>query len=264
MSSLLPPDSAPGAPHRSVDRGVAMRYGVAVVVALGSLVLMLVLDEPLEEPIYALLVGGVAVAIWYGGFGPGLLTVAVGWSLAYVAFVGERGEVDTGAEDDLLRWSTAGVIGLAVVWVSAALRRGRERAGIAADAAEASVRDMSGLQELASALSAAVTPSDVAHALIERTPPLLGARGGALGLVEGDELVIVDPRGVALQTHAPGFRLPVTAKAPISYAARHGVPVRVSDRETFERDYPDGAALTLYAHGALAVPIRAGERWSAR
>ena len=61
-----------------------------------------------------------------------------------------------------------------------------------------------------------------------------------------------------MQTHAPGFRLPLTARAPISYAARHGVPVQVSDRETFEREYPDGAALTLYAHGAVAVPLRAG------
>ena len=236
-----------------------MRYGFAVVLALGSFVGMLLLEGPVEGPIYALLVGAVAVAIWYGGFGPGLLTVAVGWSLAYVAFVGERAEVDTGTEDDLLRWSTAGVIGLAVVWVSAALRRGRERAGIAAEAAEASVRDMSGLQELASGLSAAVTPSDVAHALIQRTPPLLGARGGALGLIEGHDLVIVDPQSVGLQTHAPGFRLPLTARAPISHAAHHGVPVNVSDRETFEREYPDGAALTLYAHGAVAVPIRVGE-----
>ena len=49
------------------------------------------------------------------------------------------------------------------------------------------------LGALAAELSAAATPDEVAHALVERLPPLLGAVGGALGLVQGEELVIVDP-----------------------------------------------------------------------
>ena len=52
------------------------------------------------------------------------------------------------------------------------------------------------LGALAAELSAAATPDEVAHALVERMPPLLGAVGGALGLVQDDELVIVDPGGV--------------------------------------------------------------------
>ena len=160
--------------------------------------------------------------------------------------------------DAFTRWGVNLAVALGVVWVTDVMRRGRRRAAVAADTAEASIRDMGGMQDLAAALSAAVTPSDVAHALIERTPRLLGARGGALGLIDGDEVAIVDPRGVGWQTHAPGFRLPLTARAPIAQAARTGTIVRVPDRETFVRDFPDGAALTRYAHGAVAVPVRTG------
>jgi serine phosphatase RsbU (regulator of sigma subunit)/anti-sigma regulatory factor (Ser/Thr protein kinase) len=244
--------------YRPPSRAFLVRYAFGVVAAVASLATIGVFVPLIGEPLYPLLVGAVAVTVWYGGFGPALLVVLTGWAAAFGFFVGDPEVVDSGTDEELLRWAASLVVGLAVVWVSAVMRRGRERAGIAADEAQASVRQMTGVQQLATALSAAVTPSDVAHALIERAPALLGARGGALGLVEGDELVIVDPQGVGSQTHRPGFRLPLRARAPIVQAAATGLPVQVGDRATFEREYPDGAALTLYAHGALAVPVRAG------
>jgi serine phosphatase RsbU (regulator of sigma subunit)/anti-sigma regulatory factor (Ser/Thr protein kinase) len=247
-----------GSRHRPVPRPFIPRYAFAVIAAFVSVAGMAVLESQVGSPIYALLVGAVAVTVWYGGFGPAVVVLVLGWMTTFVIFVGESDLPDGGSEEELLTWSTALVVGLGVVWVSGVMRLGRERAGRAAEEAVASIRTVSGLQELATALSAALRPSDVAHALIERTPALLGARGGALGLIEGEELVIVDPQGVDSQTHRPGFRLPLTARAPITRAAATGSAIHVGDRETFEREYPDGAALTLYAHGALAVPLRAG------
>jgi serine phosphatase RsbU (regulator of sigma subunit)/anti-sigma regulatory factor (Ser/Thr protein kinase) len=247
-----------GSAYRPVRRAFPIRYAFAVVAASAALAMAGVFASYVDDPLYAFLVGAVAATVWYGGFGPGLLVVFIGWTAAFGFFVGDAEVVDGGTDEELARWVASLVVGLGVVWVSVVMRRGRERAGIAADEAVASVRQMEGVQQLATALSAALTPSDVAHALIERTPSLLGARGGALGLVEGDELVIVDPQGVGTQTHAPGFRLPLSTRAPIVQAAYTGSSVQVSDRATFEREYPDGAALTLYAQGALAVPVRAG------
>ena len=129
-----------------------------------------------------------------------------------------------------------------------------ERAERAVDHAEATFRDLTGLQELSTVLLAAVTPTDVARGLIERTPSLVGARGGSLGLIEGRDLVIVDPQ-VTGSTHRPGVRLPLETRAPIAQAALLGSIVRVGDRHAFERDYPDGAALSPYAHGAVAAPL---------
>ena len=244
--------------YAPLQRSRAARYGFAVVATLAALVSKAVFLQIDDAPFYALLIGAVAVTVAYGGLGPGLLVVALGWAVSFVIFVGEADALDVGTEEDLLRWSTSLVVGAGVVWVAVALRRGHERAGVAVGAAEASIRHLTGLQHLATSLSAAATPSQVAQALVDQTPRLVGARGGSLGLIEGNDVVIVDPQGVESQTHAPGFHLPLSARAPISRAALSGVPIQVQSREMFEREYPDGAALSLFAHGALAVPLRAG------
>ena len=237
-----------------VARTAFARYGVAAVLALGAVAAGRVLLPVTDSPAYALLVGAVAVAIWYGGFGPGLFAVALGWSLS--PFVLTRADTIAFEDQDEVRWATSLVVGLIVVWVSLVMRRGQERAATAAVAAEESTRQMEILQELTAALSAAVTPTDVAHQLIRRTSLLIGARGGSLGLVDGDDLVIVDPADVARQTHRPGLRLPLASRAPITRAAAEGALMRAADRQAFETAFPDGAALSPNAQAALAVPLR--------
>ena len=226
-----------------------LRYAFAVA-GSGLGVALSTALTPHEAPIYALLVGVVAIAIWYGGLGPGLTAVAVGWGLELLVLTKEDGV--RGLE--LTRWAVTLAIALSVIWVSVVLRLRSERATSAASEVEASFRDMARLQELSATLSAAVTPSDVAQALVARTPSLIGARGAALGLIDGSDLVIVDPR-VAGSTHEPGFRLPLSTRAPIAQAASEGRTILVDDRRSFEREFPDGAALTLYAHRAIAVPL---------
>ena len=231
-----------------------LHYGFAVV-GSGVGVAASALLAPNEDPIYALLVGVVAVAIWYGGLGPGLTAVVVGWGLELLVLYED--ERVRGLE--MTRWPVTLAIALSVIWVSVVIRLRSERAASATSDVEASFHDMARLQELSATLSAAVTPSDVAQALVARTPSLIGARGAALGLVDGSDLVIVDPR-VAGSTHEPGIRLPLATRAPIAQAASEGRTILVGDRTTFERDFPDGAALTLYAHRAIAVPLMvAGE-----
>jgi serine phosphatase RsbU (regulator of sigma subunit)/anti-sigma regulatory factor (Ser/Thr protein kinase) len=231
-------------------------YLLALLLAVGAVLLALLLMQFAEAPIYAPLLGAVFIAAVIGGFGPALATAASAWLLAWILLADPAGVTGLGDTDDLLRWSVNLLAALAIALISVGLRRRSEHASTEIRTAEASVRELQDLQALTSTLSAAVTPSDVAHALLEETPALIGARGGSLGLVDGDELEIVDPRGVPGQTHRPGLRLPLTARAPIAQAARTGAPVVVHDRQTFEREYPDGAALTLYARGAVAVPLR--------
>ncbi len=235
------------------DRPALRRYGVALLLTLGALLAAVLLQQIAEEPIYAPLAGVVAIVVWYGGIGPAVLSIVVGWAFALGLFV-EPYPFAEGSGDDMARWGVNLAVALAIGWAAGALQQSRERASTVARTVQESVHEMAGIQALTTSLSAAVTPSDVAHALLEETPALVGARGGSLGLVDGDELEIVDPRGVAGQTHQPGLRLPLGVRAPIAKAARTGDLVVVRDRETFEREFPEGAALTLYAHGALAVP----------
>ena len=51
-------------------------YGFAVVVGLGAVVVARLVEyETGNEPIYAFLVGAVAISVWYGGAGSGLVTL---------------------------------------------------------------------------------------------------------------------------------------------------------------------------------------------
>jgi serine phosphatase RsbU (regulator of sigma subunit)/anti-sigma regulatory factor (Ser/Thr protein kinase) len=237
-----------------------LRYVFALAIALAGLLVALALLQFDGTPFYAVLVGCVAVSVWYGGLGSGLVTAACCWSAALVLFVGEPELADAGDDDERVRWGMALIVALAVVWVAALLRQGRERATTAAVAAHGTIRDVTALQDLAAACSAALTQGDVARALIERMPVLLGARGGAVALADGDDLVILDPQVGTGLTHLPGARIPRAARAPIARAAATGRTIVVRDRETFERSYPDGVALTAYARAAVAVPLRvAGE-----
>lgn len=120
--------------------------------------------------------------------------------------------------------------------------------------------DTRALLELAGDLAAAATPTEVAHALVERLPPLVGATGGALGLIQDGELVIVDPGRVSHASLPANLRLPLEARAPIAHAARTGQAVFANSRAEFEREFPDGAGLASYAESALAVPLVAGDR----
>jgi serine phosphatase RsbU (regulator of sigma subunit)/anti-sigma regulatory factor (Ser/Thr protein kinase) len=244
--------------HAGKDRPALGRYSVALLLALGAGAVFVLLLEFADAPLYAPLVGIIPVVVMVCGLGPAFAAIAVAWALAFATVVNPIEGLPDADSDAFTRWGVNLAVALGIVWVTDVMRRGRRRAAIAADTAEASIQEMSGMQDLAAALSAAVTPSDVAHALITRTPTLVGARGGALGLIDGDAVVVVDPHGVGTQTHAPGLRLPLTARAPIAHAARTGTIVRVPDRETFEREFFEGAALTLYAHGAVAVPVWAG------
>ena len=58
-------------------RTAAARYGVAAVLAVVAVTVGRTFMSQADGPQYALYVGAVAVAVWYGGFGPGLLTVVV-------------------------------------------------------------------------------------------------------------------------------------------------------------------------------------------
>jgi serine phosphatase RsbU (regulator of sigma subunit)/anti-sigma regulatory factor (Ser/Thr protein kinase) len=259
MSDRLREDESSG--YGPVAKSAAARYGFAVVAALASILSALVFLPFTDAPIYALLVGAVAFTVWYGGFLPGLLVVVIGWTASFVIFVGEPEVVDAGGEGDLLLWSAPLIVALGVVWVSVVMRKGSERAATAVDTAQESIRNMESLQRLTAGLSGAASSSEVAHVLTARASGLVGAQGAALGLIEGDELVIVDPAGLAARADIPGGRLDLQRATTITQAAREGSTVRVQDRATLMASFPDSVVvLPTVTEGAIAVPVRVGSR----
>ena len=188
-------------------RGViaALAIGVAIG-ATGVLVSALLLGVS-DEAIYAPLLGAVAVAVWVAGRLGAFAAIVTGWTLAVYAITPPRMSFSISSRDDFVRWLVSLLVGILIGGVGIAMRRGQERAAHAAESEEQSRLRVERLQALAAALSAALTVEQVASVMVEGVPTAIGARGGALGLVEGEELVIVDPRGAQGQTLRPGAPL---------------------------------------------------------
>ncbi len=255
-SAEKPPVGDLGPHVRGVITAVALGFAIGAVGVLISESLKGLSDEV----VYAPLLGAVAVAVWVAGK-PGVIAAVVsGWALAAYAITPPRMSASFASRDDFVRWATSLAVGVLIAAVGIAMRRGQERAAKAAENEERSRLRVERLQALAASLSAALTVEEVAAVMVEGVPIAIGARGGALGLVEGQELVIVDPRGARGQTLRPGARFPLTARAPITTAAREGKPTWVQRRAEFVSKYAEGAALAPYASGALAVPVFVGER----
>ena len=255
-SAERPPVGDLGPHVRGVITAVALGFAIGAVGVLISEALKGLSDEV----VYAPLLGAVAVAVWVAGK-PGVIAAVVsGWALAAYAITPPRMSASFSSRDDLVRWATSLAVGVLIAAIGIAMRRGQERAAKAAENEERSRLRVERLQALAASLSAALTVEEVAAVMVEGVPVAIGARGGALGLVEGQELVIVDPRGARGQTLRPGARFPLTARAPITTAAREGKPAWVQRRAEFVSKYAEGAALAPYASGALAVPVFVGER----
>ena len=170
------------AAYGQADRSWVTRYAFAVVLATAGMLVTLALT-PDDAELYAVLVGVAAVTAWFGGLGPAARHPCVGLGVPAPRAPVRLGRPSRPRGDALAR--DAGDRARGRRSPARRLRRGREQASTAASTAEASFRDMVGLQELATTLLDAVTPSDVAQALVERVPSLVGARGASFGLVEG-------------------------------------------------------------------------------
>lgn len=232
-------------------------YFVALTVTALALLAVVVLHEGGSDT-FAPLVGAAAISAWYGGVGPGLASIAIAWSTAWLMVVNPGGPFAMPVRDELLDWLMPLVVAVIVVLASVALHRVGARAVSRAERAESQRAVTEEVQQLTEELSTALSPSDVARILVERTPLLLGSKGAALGLVDGDHLSIVDPADAPLQTLEPGLRLPLETRAPITTAARTGEVAYALTREQFVGEFPDGARLAPYAAGALAVELRSG------
>ncbi|HEU0304230.1 MAG TPA: SpoIIE family protein phosphatase [Gaiellaceae bacterium] len=229
-------------------RGYALALAFTGLATLGTQVLA---GEMFMTP----LVGAVVLISIFLGIGPAHVAIGAGWiGLA----IYEEPSWSLTIEDGTIarRWAASLLIALVLVWIAWSIQRLRRREARRAVEAEQATATAEGFQELARALAVAATPSEVAQALVSHMPELLGAAGGALGLIEDGELVIVDPGPGARAALQPGLRLSLSTRAPIARAARTGEPVHANTRAEIERVYPDGAELVGYAASSLAVPLR--------
>ena len=242
-------------------RTLGERYGLAVLLTVGAFVITLGLLAVSDVPIYAPLIGAIAVAAWLGGAGPATVSLLLGWTLSFWLLVGRRGRFELGATDELTRWAVTFASGALVVVIAGALRIGERRASEDVLRAQSSVRRAEALQGLSADLAAAASSAEVSRALAEHAASFLGAQGAALGLLDSDDVLVVDTIGIAAGGQVPGRRLSLDQLTVFSLALREDRIVRVDDRRALEDEFPDSAAmLPPVVRSAVAIPLRAAGR----
>jgi serine phosphatase RsbU (regulator of sigma subunit)/anti-sigma regulatory factor (Ser/Thr protein kinase) len=242
-----------GSMHQGLPRNhMLARYAFAVLAALAAVLAQVALTEEWEVSVYSVLVGAVALAVWYGGVGPGILGVALAWMGAAVFVVADSESLGMSRREAWVQWGVGLGVALGVIWVSLVLRRARQHAVRVADVAEESVAGLETLQRFSSSLSAAASVSDVVATLVEEAPAVVGAPV-ALGFVEEGDIVIAHPEGLKL---ADWQVLRLTEGRMLHRTAREGRPLRAAGRKQLEEMFPQTAALAPNAEAAIAVPLR--------
>jgi serine phosphatase RsbU (regulator of sigma subunit)/anti-sigma regulatory factor (Ser/Thr protein kinase) len=240
------------------SKSALARYLFAVLVTVAGLIATIALLGVSDEVIYAPLLGSVLLAAWYGGFGPALVALLGGWALSLWLAVEPRGTFEMRDGGELARWWVNFAVAALIAIIATILRFGRQRAVTEASDATALGRETERLVHVTTALLAAVSSADVAEVLSVQSSDLLGAQGGALGLIEANDLVIVDPTGLAAEVRTDGDRIPLERATLLTHAAREGSVAIALDRTMLEQTYPDSAkTLPIEVEAAIALPVRA-------
>ena len=245
--------------HRAPKPAV-VRYLVALAAASAGVLVTATLYQSgvSEQPIYAPLLAAVALTSWYGGFGPSALVIVVGWTAALGLLAAPNRDLAIGNTEDLIRWLINLGVALLLAGVGGLIRHREEQSAVEAESARSAVHDIESLQQLSIALTGAVSSADIARAVSSHASGILSASGCGLGLVDGQELTVVDPGGLAAEAFPHGSRLELTQEALGTAAVRTESMVMARDRAELEAVFPDSAAiLPAQAERALAVPLRA-------
>jgi signal transduction histidine kinase/CheY-like chemotaxis protein len=117
------------AERRTMSRlaGVAA-YGGAVAVTLTALHLRWVLDPWLGNDVpYATLYGAVAIAVWFGGLGPAVMAMVVGYAIVNVRYIAPLGEIAIDGPADALALGVFALSCSLIIVLGEAMRRARDR-----------------------------------------------------------------------------------------------------------------------------------------
>lgn len=158
-------------------------YGVAAAVVTAAVVLRWLLDPWLGDSLHLVtLYGAVAVAVWYGGYGPALLAVLAGYIACDIIFMEPRGIFSFNYFRDLIGlvlylFSCSLIIGL-----SEALRAARRQATMN-QRQTSFLRQQHEFQPAATAESGEVLVSDHWDGIVTGWDKLMGLRKERLDLI---------------------------------------------------------------------------------
>jgi serine phosphatase RsbU (regulator of sigma subunit)/anti-sigma regulatory factor (Ser/Thr protein kinase) len=238
--------------------GKRARYALALAATAAALLASFAILESdvSDEPMYAPLIGAVALSGWYGGLGPLVLAIALGWgtSLWLLATPRDGGIIDNA--EDLTRWWVNLAFAVVIGVFTYLLRWRQERVADELVSTRTTMEEIESLQQLSIALGAAFSTEDVTRVLTSHAGGIVGADGVTLGRVEGDRVAIVDATGIARTAVVEGLDVPLAGRNLLAAATRDGRVASGATREELEAAYPDSAGLLPDdVRSAFAVPL---------
>ncbi|HEU0076901.1 MAG TPA: GAF domain-containing sensor histidine kinase, partial [Longimicrobiaceae bacterium] len=116
---------------------------------------------------------------------------------------------------------------------------------------------ISRMQELTAALAKALTPSQVARAVVEQGTAALGADAGVVVFAaeQGEMLEVADSTGYPAEVVRPWERFPAASDVPIAEAFRTREPIVLRTREEWTARYPHLPTRIEWHTSSASVPL---------
>ena len=260
----------------------AGRYGVAVGLTLLAWAATVVLEGDLRAPSLLPFAAAVALATWYGGSGPGLLTGALSIIAIDFSFLPPIGAIELTHSEELVDSVVFLVVALSIGGTTAALRRARELAERRAldveemnaeleqqvDQIQALSREQERLAaqaqqllDVTTALAEAGSVDEVANVILTKGTLAVEAKRAFLILVDGDRAERLGATGYGDEMRRRTRLTTLDEDGPVADAIRTRSPIWLSTVDEFRTRYPRvfarvGVVSDRQAH--VVAPLRYG------
>ncbi|HKW49250.1 MAG TPA: DUF4118 domain-containing protein, partial [Gemmatimonadaceae bacterium] len=258
------------------------RYAVAVAITLLAWLSTLVLGAEFDASSRLPFAAAVAIATWYGGNGPGLLSCVLSIFAIDFSFLPPIGAIELTHSEELIDSIVFLLVALTIGATTAAMRRARELAERRAldveemnaeleqqvDQIQALSRDSERLAaqaqhllDVTTALAEARSVDDVAHVVLTKGMAAVEATRAFLMLVDGERVERLGATGYGEDMRRRTRLTNVSEDGPVSEAIRTRSPVWISTVDEFRARYPKlyervGVVSARQAH--VVLPLRYG------
>jgi K+-sensing histidine kinase KdpD len=233
------------APTAIRERPLVARYGAAFALTLAAWGIAILLGNGLSVRTHLPFAAAVAVATWFGGAGPGLLSAALSVLAIDFSFLPPLGSIELTHFEELVDSLVFLVVASTIGATTAALRRAREIAeqraadiSVAHAAAERLAMQAQRLLEVTTALAEASSVDEVAKVILTKGMQAVEATRAFVMLIDGDHVERLGAVGYGDGMRERTRLTSLTEDGPVAEAIHAHAPIWLSTVEEFRERYP--------------------------
>jgi K+-sensing histidine kinase KdpD len=231
------------------------RYGAAAGLTLAGLTVALLFERVRGVPDAMIFAATIALTARFFGLGPSLFASALSIVAIDFTILPPLGRLEFTHPEEIAYLAVFVVLSLVINGTTHSLR-------LAQSDAERIATRATRLLDVTTALAEAELPADVARVMIGQGLEVAEAVSGLIGVVDGDELRVIERRASRRQTNDVMPTIRLDADTPLAEALRRRAPVWLESRERFRELFPsahDRLPLDADANAFLALPLMHGD-----